>query len=249
MTSGVDPANSDRMADDLQFEKAELPQQAGGACSSCGTALQGEYFQANGKVFCARCAEQLRQFNVGPGTRGSRFLRAALMGAGVAAVGAAAYYAINKATGMEIALITIAIGHFVGKFVRKGSGNRGGWRYQILAAVLTYLSVVAIYVPDIAAGVHKQVDERRAEAAEVADRAGTRPEKSPLPKPVQIVIFYAIVLVIAAVAPVLAGFKNVLGILIIGFGVWEAWRLNKRFVLEVTGPHSLGAGPPATAGV
>jgi hypothetical protein len=45
------------------------------------------------------------------------------------------------------------------------------------------------------------------------------------------------------------GFQNIIGILIIGFGVYEAWKLNRRVPLEIAGPFRLGeAGPTATTG-
>ena len=52
--------------------------------------------------------------------------------------------------------------------------------------------------------------------------------------------------IIAFAAPVLAGFENIIGLLIIGFALWEAWKINKRTVVEFTGPYALagGSAPP-----
>ena len=50
-------------------------------------------------------------------------------------------------TDSEWGLVGIALGLFVGFAVRKGSGGRGGWRYQALAMALTYLSITASHVP------------------------------------------------------------------------------------------------------
>jgi hypothetical protein len=52
---------------------------------------------------------------------------------------------------------------------------------------------------------------------------------------------------VAAALPFLAGFENILGLLIIAFGLWEAWKLNKRQELEILGPLTIGAPPPAPA--
>ncbi len=53
-------------------------------------------------------------------------------------------------------------------------------------------------------------------------------------------------LALAFVAPVLlvfiGGLGGILGLLIVGFGLWEAWRLNRRQPFEVAGPFRLG--PP-----
>lgn len=48
-------------------------------------------------------------------------------------------------------------------------------------------------------------------------------------------------LVLAVAAPVLAGFRNIIGMLIIAFALFEAWRLNARVQLAVTGPYRVGA--------
>jgi hypothetical protein len=45
----------------------------------------------------------------------------------------------------------------------------------------------------------------------------------------------------ALAAPFLAGFRNILGLFIIGLGLYEAWRLNRRPQLVLSGPHRLKA--------
>lgn len=47
-------------------------------------------------------------------------------------------------------------------------------------------------------------------------------------------------LAFAAVAPILAGFSNIIGLVIIFFAVFQAWSLNKRVPLEITGPYRVG---------
>ena len=42
-------------------------------------------------------------------------------------------------------------------------------------------------------------------------------------------------------APFLAGYRNILGLFIIGLGLYEAWRLNRRPQLVLSGPHALKA--------
>jgi hypothetical protein len=44
---------------------------------------------------------------------------------------------------------------------------------------------------------------------------------------------------IAAVLPIAAGFSNVISLLIIAVALFEAWRLNRRVTLRVTGPYRL----------
>jgi hypothetical protein len=53
-------------------------------------------------------------------------------------------------------------------------------------------------------------------------------------------------------SPFLGGFQNVIGWLIIGFALWEAWKSNRRLAVAISGPFALGAtaaadgvtGPP-----
>ncbi len=67
---------------------------------------------------------------------------------------------------------------------------------------------------------------------------------------VALVLISLIAFAIAFTAPVLMGFSNIIGLLIIGFALWEAWKLNKRTVVDFTGPYELtgGAAPPAIPG-
>ena len=46
----------------------------------------------------------------------------------------------------------------------------------------------------------------------------------------------------AAMIPILAGFSNIIGIIIIGIAVFEAWKLNRRVKLTITGPYRVAAG-------
>ncbi len=52
----------------------------------------------------------------------------------------------------------------------------------------------------------------------------------------------AVVLILAfsMAAPFLAGFENILGLLIIGFGLWEAWKLAGARELAFEGPFAVG---------
>lgn len=43
-------------------------------------------------------------------------------------------------------------------------------------------------------------------------------------------------LALAIVSPLLAGFHNILGIVVIAIGLWEAWRFNRRVPVQFTGP-------------
>ena len=48
---------------------------------------------------------------------------------------------------------------------------------------------------------------------------------------------------LAAIVPIAAGFSNIIGLLIIGIAVFEAWKLNRRVALTITGPYRVSGGP------
>jgi hypothetical protein len=64
--------------------------------------------------------------------------------------------------------------------------------------------------------------------------------------PVQILIAVGFLLAFAMAAPFLGGFENIIGIFIIGFALWEAWKINRRTPMQIEGPFRLGAA--ATSG-
>jgi hypothetical protein len=55
------------------------------------------------------------------------------------------------------------------------------------------------------------------------------------------------IVALAFVAPFLGGFENIIGIAIIAFGLWEAYKINRRAAAEINGPWSVKSQPPAAA--
>lgn len=205
------------MDNDLQFDRAEFAAPRATVCSACQAALTTEYFAINGQVFCAKCAEGIREHFGDTGLQAGLFGRAALLGLGAAVLGGAVYAAVMIWGSAQLGIISIGIGWLVGKGVRKGSGNRGGWSYQMLAAFLTYTAIAGAYGAAIVHALGTQ-------AASVDVSA----------------------LVIAAYGrPITSGLSSIFGIIIIAVGVWEAWRLNRPVALQITGPHAIGGAAPA----
>ena len=135
--------------DMMQFDRAEFTTPApsdGPRCMSCQQAIVSEYYELGGKIFCDRCHESAEKWLRG-GSRFVRLLKALVFGSVAAAIGATLYYAILRTTGYNIGLVAVVVGAMVGGAVRKGSGNRGGPFYQVLAVFLTYSAIVAMYVP------------------------------------------------------------------------------------------------------
>jgi hypothetical protein len=121
----------------------------------------------------------------------------------------------------------------VGKGVNWGSGRRGGALYQALAMVLTYVAIVSTYVPAVLDGLRQSPDA-----------------PNPLSHGIPGLIFFALFML---ALPFLAGLENVIGIIIIAIGLYEAWKINKRVSLTITGPFhaafrpAVPPGPPPAA--
>lgn len=228
---------------DLQLDRAEFDGAHATTCGACGQTLTTEYYEANGTIVCAGCCDALRAVGTA-GTSLTRGTRALGAGAAAALAGSILYYAILAISGYEFGLIAVVVGMAVGKAVNWGAHGRGGWRYQVMAMALTYLAIVSSYVPLIVSEMRKQPatveastgrDESASQAAQnhAADEApltGTR-------------AIAAIALLIGFVLalPFLAGVENIIGVIIIGIGLYEAWKFNRKRQVDITGPHAIAA--------
>jgi hypothetical protein len=241
----------------LQFDHAEHPTPAGGAsCAFCKQRIATTYFEINGQVACPRCRGQL----MGAWNRsspGKRFVKALGLGAAAAVLGAAIYFGIEALTGYEFGLVAVLVGLLVGGAVRKGSNGRGGWRYQALAIFLTYSAVVATDSSMIARELGKQFRARAEASADsgsaVAGAATSLPVSSHLPAPGEspgafaLAIGLLVVVALAYTAPIIIGVSSPLHLVIAGFALYEAWKLNKGIALRVTGPYQAVAPPSSAA--
>jgi hypothetical protein len=235
---------------ELQFDRAEYATPQGDAtCAGCQSSLAGYYFDVDGRTVCEKC-RYLLESQQSAGSSVGRFLRAIGAGGIAAVAGAILYYAISAISGYEFGLIAIVVGYAVGAAVRWGSYGRGGWRYQTLAIALTYLAIVSTNIPPI---LHELRERAAAEVADEKQGSEVTREARALPAadvttPTQraegaapIILFVLIIAAIAMAAPFLAGFENAIGIVIIGIGLYEAWKLNRRHVMTITGPHQLAS--------
>ena len=68
------------------------------------------------------------------------------------------------------------------------------------------------------------------------------------PTIVQLVFGVALLAALACAAPFLAGVQNVMGLVIIGIGLFEAWKFNKRREWRITGPHAIAVTPALARG-
>jgi len=227
-------------------------------CAFCERELQSSYFDVDGRPACEDCRYGLEQEqNRGAGVHG--FLKALAAGVGAAIAGFLLYWLIEELTGLNLGLIAIVVGVMVGRAVRWGSGHRGGWVYQTMAVALTYLAITCTYIPLIFKQLREEGGKRPTASAgttagesaaddatpATADGAATpnaaAPSEARAPMSLgQLVVAFGSLVLFAAALPFLAGAKNIIGILILGFGVWEAWKVNRRPKLTITGPLRLG---------
>lgn len=214
----------------LQFERAEFQQPQAASCSQCKEAIADSYYEVDGAITCDACRRR-REFERDHVSTSRRLVRSIAFGGFAGAVGAALYWGISAATGYEFGLIAIVVGLMVGVAVRAGSYGKGGWLYQAVAMALTYAAIVSTYVPDVARSL-----------------MGSSESTEPLG------LFGNFMLVIIAfgfalVVPMLGGLDNLIGLIIIGIGLYEAWKINKRSDPAVSGPYRLGersaAEPPS----
>lgn len=203
---------NDSLDDELNFDRAEfagMEARNSTSCTGCGGGISDAYYEANGEVICEPCAASASDPG-GDSSSTARVMRAAVFGSVAAALGWALYYGIFALTGYEFGLIAIVVGFMVGAAVSAGSGGRGGWLYQLMAMGLTYTAMVMTYVPMI-------LEDAAADGG----------------------ISVVVAVAISFVAPFLMGMENIIGLIILGIGIYEAWKLNKRVAITVTGPHPL----------
>ena len=258
---GDEPHNARSEDDELQFEQAEYADADGAepgptACGACGMPLEEDYYEVNAATVCPRCAEELRAAMTG-GSGAGRFARATAYGVLAAAAGGAIWYGIRAATGYEIGLIAIVVGLMVGLAVRKGAARRGGWLYQTLAVLLTYCSVAATWVPqtiqawqetpppELATTTSAPVEvdvQGQTGGAEDPNLALAIPSWDELgPAGKMLAAAACFVLCFVILLPAMIGSGDIIGLLIIGFAFYEAWKLNKRVPLAIDGPYAVAA--------
>jgi hypothetical protein len=239
----------DESTSELSFDRAAFTENdAGEKCTSCGAPVGETYFTWQQRMVCAACKDKVHAI-AAKAKSGSAFWRAALLGGG-AAVGCGILYAIFvQITNFQLALATIGIAFVIAKVVRKASAGVGARRFQVLAVALTYLAACMGYAPGLIKGVQKGIADQRAQATVSAaahppvdgSPASAAPNSASQTEAtgnvgVAVLKFFGTMLGILLVAPFLEFGEAPLGLLIIAFGLWEAWKLSRGIPLVVDGP-------------
>jgi hypothetical protein len=247
-------AAADASLDSLDFERAEKTSNAAPACAQCATPITDRYFTLGSHTLCEACHFAFQNAKA-PGNPATRFVGAAGLGTIAAAVGCGIWMTVTELTGYEIGLIAIAVGYIVGLAVHIGSRRVGGLAYQLLAVILAYSAIVMTYVPMIAAQLNASEEFQSGMAAgesetwaegEGSDSAanpvdGNESDAQPLSPEDATVLAWISAIPLAYMLPFLMGFENAIGILIIGFALWQAYRMNARAKIDLQGPFRLQA--------
>jgi len=225
----------------LSFERAEFESEVapGLACAFCRSPLHSQYWEITRRPACDQCRVTV-QSQVATSLSAPRFLRALGYGALAAAAGCTAWIVVTRVTGYEIGLVAVGIGYLVGKAVRKGAGGFGGTRYQVLALTLTYAAITLASLPAVLEVVAHPSDGHAA-----ATRLAAHASVSVL----GLVWACLVVVGIALASPFLQGAENILGIFILGIGLYEAWKLTRALPIPILGPFSIQQGAPVRAAI
>ncbi len=185
------------------------------------------------------------------------------VGLAAAAVFAALWFLVTRATGRPLSALAVAAGLAVGLAVHQGSGGRGGLRYQIVAALLVYATFVARYVPPVFGGIADAIKNQHAErtaAKEKRDKdSATNPTRAPeqprtgpasekttptaapqaersssLATFKAYLVFTLVAWGLVLAAPFMPSTSGLLGAFFLAAGMALAWRLNRR--VRVAGP-------------
>lgn len=132
------------------------------------------------------------------------------------------YATIRWYSPIDWSLISIAVGYLVGRAVRTGANGLGGRRLQSIAVGFTYLAIVFSYVPLML---------REAEGWSA--------------------LLIPVLATLSLALPVLELFESpgsgIIGLLIVGFGLLQAWRLTARDRRTLSGPFERQAEAAASA--
>jgi hypothetical protein len=197
-------------------------------CAACRQPIEGPFFQINGARACAECATRIRQQM--PYDSHAAFVRALVFGIGGAVVGFVLYVVCALLTGLVIGFVSLAVGFIVGKAMNLGSRGVGGRRYQLAAALLTYLAVSMSAVP-IAIHQMRQNHDTQVQSQNIA-----APHQQ-----VSVAKVIGVLGLVGMASPFLDlrdPVHGLIGLVILFVGIRFAWRFTAGREIIVSGPHT-----------
>jgi hypothetical protein len=235
----------------ISFDRAAYAdkREGGPPCANCSRPLGEQYWQWQTRPICGDCRGRLTEL-LAESQSSKSFGRAALLGGGTALACGVGYAVFVAVTHIQLALVTIGIAFVVARVIRRCSGGIGGRKYQILAVALTYVASAMGYAPGVYGGFKSAAAEHssssRSSSATSTDDDGAPSDHrrgGPGATLTALALFFAFTLA----APVLAATEAPIGLLIVGFGLWEAWKLSRGLPLTLDGPYRAtpATGPPA----
>jgi hypothetical protein len=207
------------------------------ACVACKQPVGDTYYQAQGQVVCAPCAERIQAGQ--QAAPALSLMRAALYGGAAALAGCALYALVAIVLHAEIGLIAILVGWMVGKAIRHASYGRGGRPQQILAVLLTYFAITTSYIPVIL--YHAATNPRVAQTTDAPVSSDAPGKVRPRMSVGAAALF---LLVLTAVAPFMSltsGVSAWISLFIIFIGLQYAWKLTARREIQLMGPYQAEA--------
>jgi hypothetical protein len=224
---------------ETDFERAQFddPRSSTIVCRLCDSAPGASYYSLNGHNVCPTCLDGARA-----GQKKSSFLKALALGIAAGAVGAVVYYGIRLATGYDLALITILLGSIVGVAVRRGAGGSQSALYRVMAVAIAWIAMSSTYVPLLADALNESVSKEEQGAAPGEAGAAEDPATPEDTARARSVIVWGVSAVLSLGVPLLFVMElEVLGLIIFGVGLWEAWRRSAAPPFVVTGPFGVAS--------
>lgn len=128
---------------------------------------------------------------------------------------------------------------------------RGSARAHATTPVPMDTITISARDPATAPSADSAASTQAAENASVMQAGATRPaarKDSTRLGPGTVLLGIGAIVLLAAIVPIAAGLSNLIGLLIIGIAVFEAWKLNRRVQLVIAGPYRVGSGPSGAIG-
>jgi hypothetical protein len=233
----------------LSFDRAQFANDPPprDACAFCQRLLTGDYFRVGTHLACSTCAANAQALT--PPDSHKAFSRAMLFGVIAAAFACAIYALLQINLPFNIGYFAVGVGWVIGRAMKQGAQHHGGRRYQIAAAILTYMAITVAFVPVAyhAMSEHKATTTATQTStspnADTGKNAAATNPKTPAKSGFGTVLLALLMLLgIGLISPVLilfsSPFHGLINLVIIAVGVRFAWQFTASPRVDVQGPFT-----------